>query len=316
MYCSTCGSPIASGRTECEGCGTRVRHATGPAARPAYPGALHDGALAPLQVGRCFRCGYSGEGVSYFSRGGHVAGLVGITVLTAGLMGAGGLVYYFAFRDHRICPRCGQGWGKHGERSLVPVHVPGRSRAPVGAAGEAAFPEREGSKRGWSILLFVMAFFLLAVGIAELELVPAIVGMAAAGGGALLYRAARTEREERRAALISRLQLPVLRLAAEQDGRLTVTEVAAHLGWTLSRAEKVLESLEDGMRVSSEVTDAGVIVYEFRELLRIPDPPRRELPRLEDRASLEDVTSLEERTGADGRSEVEERAEREDPTGA
>jgi hypothetical protein len=46
--------------------------------------------------------------------------------------------------------------------------------------------------------------------------------------------------------------------------------VAAELGWTMPRAEKVLDSLEDGIRVCSEVTDEGVIVYEFREILNAP----------------------------------------------
>ena len=46
-----------------------------------------------------------------------------------------------------------------------------------------------------------------------------------------------------------------------------MTEVAAALAWPIRRAEKVLHSLDDGWRVNSEVTDEGVIVYEFRELL-------------------------------------------------
>ena len=51
---------------------------------------------------------------------------------------------------------------------------------------------------------------------------------------------------------------------------------ATRLGWTLPRAEKVLDSLEDGYRVCSEVTDDGLIVYEFRELLFAhPEPPTR-----------------------------------------
>ena len=58
----------------------------------------------------------------------------------------------------------------------------------------------------------------------------------------------------------------MLQLDADRGGRLTVSEVAAQLGWTLPRAEKVLNSLEDGYRVSSDVTDEGLIVYDFREL--------------------------------------------------
>jgi hypothetical protein len=84
----------------------------------------------------------------------------------------------------------------------------------------------------------------------------------------VLQRAATREREQRREALLSALQLPVLQLAGRKGGQLTVTEVAAELGWTMRRAEKVLQSLDDGMRVNSEVTDEGVIVYDFLELIR------------------------------------------------
>ena len=117
----------------------------------------------------------------------------------------------------------------------------------------------------------VLAAILMTVGIAELEAVPALFGALAGGGAFMLHRTARAQREARRAALLSQLQLPVLKFAAERGGRLTVTEVAAHLGWTLPRAEKVLESLEDGYRVSSDVTNEGVIVYEFLELMHAPE---------------------------------------------
>jgi hypothetical protein len=32
----------------------------------------------------------------------------------------------------------------------------------------------------------------------------------------------------------------------------------------------VLDSLDDGLRVNAEVTDEGVIVYEFREVMHTP----------------------------------------------
>ena len=79
----------------------------------------------------------------------------------------------------------------------------------------------------------------------------------AAAGAVVLHRGANRAREERRAALISSLQMPVLKLAAERKGVLTVTDVAASLGWSMSRAEKILRSMDDGWRVSSEVTDEG-----------------------------------------------------------
>lgn len=264
MYCSTCGALVPNGRRACETCGTSVAprpHRQMPSA-PAPDGRWVVGS----PVGQCPRCAYHGEGISYFSRGSHVAALVGATMLTAGAMGAGGLVYYVVRREHQVCPRCGRGWGKHGERAIM------RAGATPGRPEVVAPPvSREGAWRGWAMLLFLLAAILLVGGIVAGELAPFLLSGVAGAGGALLLGGARREREERRAALIASLQLPVLKLAAARQGRLTVTEVAAELGWTLPRAEKVLQSLDDGIRVDSEVTDEGLIVYEFRELSLSPD---------------------------------------------
>jgi hypothetical protein len=111
---------------------------------------------------------------------------------------------------------------------------------------------------------------MMIIAVAEAEVVVAMFGMAAGAGGWLLQRSANQAREERRAALLAELQMPVLRLAREHNGRLTVTEVATALGWPMRRAEKVLNSLDDGLRVNSEVTDEGVIVYEFLEVMHSP----------------------------------------------
>ncbi|MDQ3389568.1 MAG: hypothetical protein M3483_08705, partial [Gemmatimonadota bacterium] len=131
-------------------------------------------------------------------------------------------------------------------------------------------PQAAGSMQGWSIVLFLVAVVLIASGLGVGEFGMVMAGAGAGAGGALLHLSARRNREVRRQALISSLQLPVLQLAAEREGRLTVSQVAASLGWSLPRAEKVLNSLEDGLRISSEVTDEGVIVYEFRELAHAP----------------------------------------------
>ena len=226
----------------------------------------------PRRLPLCPRCGYEGAGISYFSRGSHVAALVGATVLTAGMMGAGGIVYYLVRRDHRVCPRCGRGWGRSGERALVPGV---RERSPEPAVPG---PGRERLKRGWSIALFLMTAVLVFATFAAGEIAPLLFAAFAAMGAVALQLSANNDREARRAALVSSLQLPVLKLASARGGRLTVSQVAAELGWTLRRAEKVLHSLDDGLRVDSEVTDEGVIVYEFRELSDPldsgGDPPR------------------------------------------
>ena len=121
--------------------------------------------------------------------------------------------------------------------------------------------------RVWSVILFALGAIALGLGIVEVEAVLLVFGVVFAGGGMLLHRGANTAREKRREAMLASLQLHVLRLAGQRQGRLTVSEVAAALSWPIRRAEKVLHSLDDGWRVNSEVTDDGLIVYEFRELL-------------------------------------------------
>jgi len=40
---------------------------------------------------------------------------------------------------------------------------------------------------------------------------------------------------------------------------------------SLAAAEEVLDSMDDGLRVRSEVTNEGIIVYEFPELRHRPN---------------------------------------------
>ena len=197
--------------------------------------------------------------------------LIGATLFTLPMiLGAGGLIYFWARHDHRICPRCGHGWGKDGvmafdrpAETFAATAVPQRRGVAVGLRGG-------GVKRPWSIMLLTLGAILLTVGIVEFAPMAAVFGLLTTAGGVALHIQANAEREERRAALLASLQMPVLQLAAERGGRLTVTEVAAALQWPLRRAEKVLHSLDDGWRVESDVTDEGLIVYEFREILLGP----------------------------------------------
>ncbi|MGH7459012.1 MAG: hypothetical protein ACREKN_08055 [Longimicrobiaceae bacterium] len=193
-----------------------------------------------------------------------MAALVGLAVLTAWLFGAAGIIYYLARKEHQVCPRCGLNWGE-GARRVAAARLD-REVAGVPSQGK----ERARRTTGW--LLAALALLFLYVGVAgEVDyaaLVMATVSAALAYGS---YRAALRERKSRRDALLAAFQRPVLRLAARNGGLLTVSEVAAVLNWPLTRADKVLTSLDDGVRVDSEVTDRGVIVYRFREL---PPAPR------------------------------------------
>lgn len=253
MYCSTCGARLVEGRTRCDTCGALTDRRLAEAPRFGR---------SPVAAAICPRCGYRGEGIPYFSRGTHVAAAIGITLLTSGIMGVGGLIYYLIRRDHLVCPRCGRGWGKDGVVALVHAAQPSQPAPPPVPVSSG------GGKQALSIIAYLFAAFLVVLGIAVSEIGPIVGAGLAATAGIALQQAAAHDRERRREALLSALQLPVLQLAGRKGGQLTVSEVAAELGWTMKRAEKVLQSMDDGLRVTSEVTDEGVIVYEFPELMR------------------------------------------------
>ena len=136
-----------------------------------------------------------------------------------------------------------------------------RVASPVSSGGGSA-------KQALSVLMFILAAVMVVIGFAASEIAPIFIASAAATAGVAFHHSASVDRQKRREALLSALQLPVLQLAGRKSGQLTVTEVAAELGWTMRRAEKVLQSMDDGLRVTSDVTDEGVIVYNFPELTR------------------------------------------------
>jgi len=226
-----------------------------------------------MAVKSCPRCGYVGEGVRYFKRPGHVALLVGISAFTYGL---GGLAYWIARRKHRVCPSCGLGW----ELSrIAAVSHPGRpfpGRGPqVGAVvgsrplseAEPPLPRRGIGRRVLGVGMALMAAFLIAVGFVEFELAAVAVGSVIGAGGTATFWWGMKAQQERRRALMQRLHRKVLLLAQSRGGSLTVTDVAADLNLSIEAAERVLEQMDDGFRVRSDITDEGIIVYEFPEVM-------------------------------------------------
>jgi hypothetical protein len=123
-----------------------------------------------------------------------------------------------------------------------------------------------------ALILFVIAFLF---GLASLNGRSeagwlAFFGIASGSVGlAIRWLVKRGARKAAEAARIQR-QLAVLKLAEAEDGRLTVTEVAARLGWTLRTAQGVLRALEDGVRVTTTTTDDGIMLYDFPELIYDP----------------------------------------------
>lgn len=277
MYCSTCGAQVPDGSSRCGTCGAAVSRPSGYGvpAQITINNNLTPGAAVfstPVAHLTCPRCGFQGEGVGYFSQGGPIMIALLLAALTVfPFMGVGGLVYYLMRHDHRACPRCGTSWGKRGERARMLAAGLQMNDAPaLQPAHEAEMKEDARLLRWGAYLVFAFAAMLMLVGMGEGEPGAFFTGAFAAAGGALMWKKANTAREERRAALLVALQQPVLRLASQRNGVLTVTDVAAALSWPMPRAEKVLNSLEDGLRVASSVTDEGVIVYEFRELMHAP----------------------------------------------
>ena len=192
--------------------------------------------------------------------------------------GFGGLAYYFARRKHRICSQCGLGW----ERARIPG--PGFAGHPafagsVGAdlvgrgaraGAEDDLPRRGAGRRVLGVAMVLFAALLISIGVVEFEMAAIAVGSVVGAAGTVTIWWGLKARQARRQALMTRLQRRVLLLATEKEGMLTVTEVAASLNLSLSAAEGVLDGMDDGLRVRSDVTDEGIIVYEFPELRHHP----------------------------------------------
>jgi hypothetical protein len=215
---------------------------------------------------RCPRCDYTGQGITYFSRPGHVALLVGVSLFTYGF---GGLVYWLSRRRYRVCPRCGLGW-QYSSQTLGPAPSP--RGLPGGGDREAAEPLPSGGvkRQVLGTLLILLATVIVVIGIVEFEAAMIVGGsvIGATGTGSVLWGWG--AKQARRASVMAGLQRKVLRLATSRGGTLTVTEVAADLNLSIPAAEKVLIAMDDGFRVRSEITPEGILLYEFPEVKHRP----------------------------------------------
>ena len=62
----------------------------------------------------------------------------------------------------------------------------------------------------------------------------------------------------------------MLQLAQEHQGRLTVVEVATRLALSAPAVEALLGGLHERGMAEIEITDAGLIVYTFRDIQLLP----------------------------------------------
>jgi hypothetical protein len=110
------------------------------------------------------------------------------------------------------------------------------------------------------------AVLVLALAILDGEPYRGVVGSVLGIGGASLVAWGWSARRRRGEAIRRTLQRRTLRLAHMRGGRLTATEVASELDLSIAAAERILFSLDDGFRVRSDVTDEGLLVFEFTEI--------------------------------------------------
>lgn len=134
------------------------------------------------------------------------------------------------------------------------------------------------------VIKAVAACVLLAI--ASLAIIPlvnhhrdwlfaAYVGLWSGVVGWSLLWGVRKEMERMDRAVAAEHEIAVLRLALAQGGRLTAAQVARPLGWAEDATLATLRSMEHSRWITSTVTDEGVLLFEFPELLY--DPVR--LPR-------------------------------------
>ncbi|MEM7417223.1 MAG: hypothetical protein AAF389_17100 [Gemmatimonadota bacterium] len=211
----------------------------------------------------------------YFRRAGHVGLLVGASLFTYGF---GGLVYWLARRKHLVCPRCGLGW-ENASRALA-VTGPEPEKRLIEAEPDEPLPSGGIKRRILGTAMVLMASLMVMVGFVEWEMAAVAFGSVLGGGGSLTFYWGWQGLMDRRKAIMQGLQRKILKLAGMRGGTLTVTEVASDLNLALPAAEKILESMDDGFRVRSDISQDGVLYYEFPEIVhraRLGADPTRQL---------------------------------------
>ncbi len=210
----------------------------------------------------------------YFRRAGHVGLLVGASLFTYGF---GGLVYWLARGKHLVCPRCGLGW-ENASRALA-VTGPEPEQRLIESEPDEKLPSAGVKRRVLGTGMVLLASLLVLIGFVEWEMAAVAVGSVLGGGGSLTFYWGWQGLQDRRKAIMQGIQKKILKLARAKGGTLTVTDVAADLNLAIPAAEKILTSMDDGFRVRSDISGAGVLYYEFPEILH-----RAELSALTERA--------------------------------
>ncbi|MEW5815522.1 MAG: hypothetical protein AB1798_09045 [Spirochaetota bacterium] len=63
------------------------------------------------------------------------------------------------------------------------------------------------------------------------------------------------------------LESKIFRLAYKMKGRITLSDIVIETGLGMKEAEAYIEKMVDGIRVRMEVSDQGIVYYEFPEII-------------------------------------------------
>ena len=96
---------------------------------------------------------------------------------------------------------------------------------------------------------------------------PLVVGVFFVIFGSLLWVLSKKLEESAQLVRYRWQQNRVVRLAQQRGGRLTITEAAAEVGLAIEEVDEILKRMADSGFVEVEITDSGMIVYRFPEVL-------------------------------------------------
>ena len=228
------------------------------AAEPPPPDLVEHAApdvhFVPGRGGVCRNCGLR-EFRPYFRDPRRLGGLIAASFFTFGL---GGLVYRGLRRTHVICSQCG---------------TVAKAGAPVLAAGMDGrdLPSTGLVRRVVGGSMMAMTPLLIFAAFMEQEPPGLVFALLSGTGGMGLYQWGKNRLEARKRALRNRTESKILRLARLVGGKVTVTDMAAQLNCSVAEAEALLATMEDGIRVHSRISPAGIVYYEFSEIVHGAD---------------------------------------------
>ena len=131
----------------------------------------------------------------------------------------------------------------------------------------------------WTVLLLPTGLGLVLLGVStRIEnrqwQEPLSIGVGLVAVGAITWYLSRRLHEGARQVRSRMDENRILRQARQRGGRLTVMEAATETGLTAVEAESILRGLAEGGFIEIEVSDAGVMIYRFPDVLYAPGSGR------------------------------------------